>query len=94
MQAQLASNITLQGARGKKLKGRISHHHHHHISVHHQLSNDNDIHLAESNFKEYRTKSEESAKGRTKATKVHKLGFSYFPLSFRNILRKVKAFYG
>lgn len=102
MQAQLASNITFHQARVKKQTWRpargeqgsncsLSHHRN---SVYRRIGKDNGIHPAESNFTEYSTGHEESAKARTKAHKVHTLGFSYLALSFHYILRKVKAFCG
>lgn len=92
MQAQLASNIKFQQARGKEQTRRPARGDHN--SMYRRIGKDNGIHPAESNFTEYSTGHEENAKGRTKARKVHTPGFSYPALSFHYIVRKVKAFYG
>ncbi|KAI9092313.1 hypothetical protein K1719_027813 [Acacia pycnantha] len=71
MQAQLASNITFQQARGKEQTRRLARGEqgsncslsHHHNSVYRRIGKDNGIHPAESNFTEYSTGHEESVKG-------------------------------
>ncbi|XP_054825306.1 uncharacterized protein LOC129322883 [Prosopis cineraria] len=100
MQAQLASNITFQQARGKELIRRAASRErapcslsHRHNSLYHRIGNAKGTHPAESSLTEYSTEHEECAKGSIKAPKTHQLGFSYLALSFHYIVRKVKAFY-